>query len=263
MIVVVIQTTRDGFQALLEPPGSYCAYAGLYITLCLLKIFNYATMTFEEQFRHINILQKLSSKLIATSLNISNSQLLNIQNPDQKRWEPSISLADRDNFDLGLDIDAPPRHLGFSNRIDTETSSTLSSFLSQFTTMESSQRSPLEAALRENETDDLLTEEVDAKDIHHDDDRKDVELNDRSNDRPKSESVERTKLIREVSVNGSNEARRQTLANMVSQIRLYDPYPCVLGIPLMPALYYTSKFYVFVFFLIIGVQVMVAAFRRM
>jgi hypothetical protein len=81
---------------------------------------------------------------------------------------------------------------------------------------------------------------------------------------PETKACEnRTSLSRGVSVNGSNEAQRQTLANMVSQIRLYDPYPCILGIPLMPALYSASKFYVFIFFLILGLQVMVAAFRRM
>ena len=38
---------------MMEPPGSYCAYACLYITMCLIKIFTIATNTFEEQFRHI------------------------------------------------------------------------------------------------------------------------------------------------------------------------------------------------------------------
>jgi hypothetical protein len=35
----------------MEPPGSYCAYAVLYITMCLIKIFTLATNTFEEQYR--------------------------------------------------------------------------------------------------------------------------------------------------------------------------------------------------------------------
>lgn len=60
-----------------------------------------------------------------------------------------------------------------------------------------------------------------------------------------------------------NETRRQTLAEMVSQIEKYDPYPCVLGIPMMPALFATSKFYLFIFFSIIGLRVCVAASKQM
>ena len=78
-----------------------------------------------------------------------------------------------------------------------------------------------------------------------------------------SASLSRPVLIRGSSLHGNNETKRQTLMNMVSQIRQYDPYPCVLGIPMMPALYSTCKFYLFFFFTLIGLQVMVAAFRRM
>jgi len=31
------------------------------------------------------------------------------------------------------------------------------------------------------------------------------------------------------------------VAEMISQIRKYDPYPCILGIPVMPALFATCK----------------------
>ena len=31
------------------------------------------------------------------------------------------------------------------------------------------------------------------------------------------------------------------MAEMISQIRKYDPYPCILGIPVMPALFATCK----------------------
>ena len=37
--------------ALLEPPGSYCAYGCLYCTMCVIKLFNIATQTFEEQHK--------------------------------------------------------------------------------------------------------------------------------------------------------------------------------------------------------------------
>lgn len=48
---------------MLEAPGSYCAYACLYITCCLIKLFTLATNTYEEQHQHINALQSLSNKL--------------------------------------------------------------------------------------------------------------------------------------------------------------------------------------------------------
>ena len=38
-------------------------------------------------------------------------------------------------------------------------------------------------------------------------------------------------LQRSISIGGSMESRRQTLAEMISQIRKYDPYPCIFGIP--------------------------------
>lgn len=57
------------------------------------------------------------------------------------------------------------------------------------------------------------------------------------------------------------ESKRQTLAEMVSQIRKYDPYPCILGMPIMPALFATSKFYIFVTFMLIGSRVMLGCMR--
>jgi len=52
---------REGFkQALFESPGSYCAYACMYLTSCLIKLFTLATKTYEEQFKHVSELQLLS-----------------------------------------------------------------------------------------------------------------------------------------------------------------------------------------------------------
>jgi hypothetical protein len=61
----------------------------------------------------------------------------------------------------------------------------------------------------------------------------------------------------------SLESRRQIVAEMISQIRKYDPYPCILGIPVMPALFTTCKFYIFVCFLLIGTRIMVACLRML
>jgi hypothetical protein len=44
--------------------------------------------------------------------------------------------------------------------------------------------------------------------------------------------------------------------------RKYDPYPCILGIPVMPALFNSSKFYIFIGFMLIGMRVMVACLRQ-
>ena len=49
---------------MLEAPGSYCAYACMYITCCLIKLFTLATHTYEEQHQHITGLQALSNSLI-------------------------------------------------------------------------------------------------------------------------------------------------------------------------------------------------------
>jgi len=61
---LITSTYSDGFSAMMEPPGSYCAYACMYITSCLIKIFTLATSTFEEQHRHVTGLQTLSINLL-------------------------------------------------------------------------------------------------------------------------------------------------------------------------------------------------------
>lgn len=56
----------------MEPPGSYCAYMCLYLTMCLIKIFTLATSTFEEQQRHILVLQTKSVTLLARGASTAN-----------------------------------------------------------------------------------------------------------------------------------------------------------------------------------------------
>jgi hypothetical protein len=63
-VILMVQLYREGFLAVMEPPGSYCAYAALYITMCLMKIFSLATETFQEQMRHITGLQALTLTLL-------------------------------------------------------------------------------------------------------------------------------------------------------------------------------------------------------
>ena len=64
-------------------------------------------------------------------------------------------------------------------------------------------------------------------------------------------------LSRSVSTATNIESKRQTLAEMVSQIRKYDPYPCVLGMPVMPALFATAKFYIFITFIFLGTHAII------
>lgn len=51
------QIFREGLDAILNPPGSYCAYASVYLTVCLIRIFGLATKTYLEQQQHIGIIQ--------------------------------------------------------------------------------------------------------------------------------------------------------------------------------------------------------------
>lgn len=52
-VVALIQIFKEGLHAILSPPGSYCAYASVYLTICLIRIFGLATKTFQEQQSHI------------------------------------------------------------------------------------------------------------------------------------------------------------------------------------------------------------------
>jgi hypothetical protein len=68
-------------------------------------------------------------------------------------------------------------------------------------------------------------------------------------------------LARAVSHNASVESYRQTIAEIISQIR--DPYPCIFGIPVMPALFSWFKFYIFIGFTLIGIRTMGACLRQL
>ena len=37
LTVLRVQTFTEGYDAMLEPPGSYCGYASLYLTSCLIR----------------------------------------------------------------------------------------------------------------------------------------------------------------------------------------------------------------------------------
>ena len=49
---------------------------------------------------------------------------------------------------------------------------------------------------------------------------------------------------------------QEAMRRMMVQIDTSDPYPCVLGIPVKPALFATSKVYVFGCFAVISTKLM-------
>ncbi len=95
-LVLVAQTADAGFAALLEPPGSYCAYACLYFTLCLVKVFTFATLTFEEQHRHVSGLQVrlyyYTEAFSESSISIMNIALFLVSSDPYRCFIPSASV---------------------------------------------------------------------------------------------------------------------------------------------------------------------------
>lgn len=55
---------------------------------------------------------------------------------------------------------------------------------------------------------------------------------------------------------GALDPAQEAMRRMIEHIRTLDPYPCVLGIPVKPALFATSKVYVFGCFAVISVKLM-------
>lgn len=55
---------------------------------------------------------------------------------------------------------------------------------------------------------------------------------------------------------GALDPAQDAMRRMIVHINTLDPYPCVLGIPVKPALFATSKVYVFVCFAVISVKLM-------
>lgn len=341
----------DGTGAILEAPGSYCAYASLYLCTCLIHIFTLATTTFEEQQRHIMGLQKKSLILLrrgASQANLSPAS----------DWEYSEALKEseeRDNLlhrseegsaglknstrtierSSSLEVDelqhvyfneedkkdganlmnstlqAPMSSgggtsgLSISNIITSVAHSASSSAL--FGSGATAQGSGHTSGFNEEKL-ALLCEEGE-----HDNDTQSASgtnlgsvdnstlprptlsrTNSDSIRSPRSygrkpqiqrlmsdsmaavsnsalntlnspngsSGLAKPTLSRNVSMRGTMEASRSALAEMISQIRDLDPYPCIFGIPVMPALFGYSKFYLFLLFAIAGCRVMLTVIRE-
>lgn len=287
--VVIIQTFRDGFQAMLEPPGSYCAYGSLYITMCLLKIFNFAMETFDEQMRHMNILQRKSIQQMNRSTSFTNLQRDHIQAMELKEigsnpvhsnpWGNTNDTSSFLGMGVGLDLDDHSSVHSNDMALDLGLDSDSKSGSLDQSSSGVATKNFIGAA--QGALSSLMTNFGMSSDKLRDSSGSNVDGS--GNPSPLPRGLERNASVEEKiagvpvaefgtrppsfsrgsSLHGASEIKRQTLMNMISQIRQFDPYPCVLGIPMMPALFSTSKFYLFILFTLIGLQVMVSAFRNM
>lgn len=59
------------------------------------------------------------------------------------------------------------------------------------------------------------------------------------------------------------ESSKTTLVEIVTQIKRYDPYPCILGIPVMPRIFNTSKTIVFILFVVVGARAISEIIQQM
>jgi hypothetical protein len=252
-LVTIVQMCREGFRAVRTPPASFTGYASVYLTMCLIRIFTLATNTFNEQHRHIESLQRLNRHLIARP--------------------PSMMVIDHTAHSPGDDpaLNPPPKHMAAAATAPASKSEALkgptffiegdlppleepaavakpllkrgfssSNHLGKASYTPRSQRKSVNSfqALEANITTEGVTidEEEDADGA--------------------------SRRRRTFSMSGSSpEAERQSIADMIQQIRDYDPYPVIFGIPVMPSLFTTSKLYIFVCFVVIGSKVAIDVLR--
>eukprot|EP00428_Durinskia_dybowskii_P066072 CAMPEP_0170368682 /NCGR_PEP_ID=MMETSP0117_2-20130122/7582_1 /TAXON_ID=400756 /ORGANISM="Durinskia baltica, Strain CSIRO CS-38" /LENGTH=555 /DNA_ID=CAMNT_0010623355 /DNA_START=869 /DNA_END=2536 /DNA_ORIENTATION=- len=364
---LISQIYREGLQAMLEPPGSYLAYACMYITCCLIKLFTLATNTYEEQHRHISVLQGVSSSLNcfgSMSTDYNEFAELKLVNSSHSTVSPQWPASVEDDGPICIDDD-DSRYLIFSNEMEPVQSNGIPANLSpQKSISKGSQKLGLqdEATTYTRTIDSpchddvevvvdsqtlcngfvsdfsivsspIASNEVLSSDIKVNQlprpyySTKKVETSDKLSSKyygvgrtsfnsdtlfhsrgipplgssklglMEKESISssatfrdqhdrydasytkcdqsgslggttsgvpsRPTLARSVSHNTNIESYRQSIAEMISQIRRYDPYPCIFGIPVMPALFNSSKFYIFIGFILIGIRVMVACLRHM
>ncbi|KAJ1432800.1 hypothetical protein B484DRAFT_394774 [Ochromonadaceae sp. CCMP2298] len=391
------QICREGLPAMLEPPGSYCAYACMYITCCLIKLFTLATNTYEEQHRHIIGLQQLSNSFSAENslttdydgryksdksappagtneiVEISPSNWMAADDDYLTfREDDGPLLIDEESDSAGVgegakevgeeivynrphlsSIGSVPSPHNFSEALvrgisggsggggggqrglspkkkreeepgsDVESGSTgavsaggsahdlmyawfgrsLFSSKGAEASAESGAdgRYLLESSRQRTSRASLLAHNPAHTQAHTAPDVESPLLIDttlglgagasprvspyasaaRDRDYSPTNGARakgpvgpevgagegpiggRPVLARAVSHNASVESYRQTIAEIISQIRKYDPYPCIFGIPVMPALFSWCKFYIFIGFTLIGIRTMGACLRQL
>eukprot|EP01038_Epipyxis_sp_PR26KG_P008880 gene8880-11977_t len=354
--ILMTQFIKDGHDAILEPPGSYCAYACMYITSCLIKLFTLATNTFEEQHRHILVLHNLSISLFPNeySSGMSGAYQVNQQNigvtgnnsignininnnsNNLSLWKPSSETEEYNNFDDNgpiyidnedntienitnrinhqSDINNNSINNSMHDNINNATSprnhnnnqtlstsrSLLNTILNPASLLYNQNNSlppvhtyinnPLTSNINNNSATSLLELSGDKSprarpnrslatlnvDGSYGTGGLQFSVSPRINMAPQSGitavatmSLQSQSNHNNSSSHGTNgrveqvEAYRQTIADIISQIRKYDPYPCILGIPVMPPLFVTCKFYIFISFILIGSRAMVLCLKQL
>lgn len=244
-VVVLSQTSKDGFVALLEPPGSYCAYACLYITCCLIKIFAIATETYREQHRHIDVLHAMTAKHHPTRSAFADTPYFIDDNEDYGDTDALDIAAEESQLLSPLPSPSPGRPLR------TVSMGRAGASLGNINAALAVAPPPLVRSVSMTlHLRPELDPEPDPDDSRH--------LTELAPSSPRALGVQR---LPSSTAFGTADQKRHSIAEMMSQIRKYDPYPCILGIPVMPALFSTCKFYIFLCFLLMGLRIMVSTLR--
>jgi hypothetical protein len=158
-------------------PGSHCAYASVYLTVCLIRIFELATRTFEEQQSHI---QGLAARM------------------EEVSREPQAALCQ-------------PCFAGVTHT---------------------------RAFARPSQVAELQTKE-------------DLCSSPSSQSCGDGWSFGGGVDLYEVHLN----ATREEVEDMMTQILRFDPYPCILGIPVKPRLFSRAKVVICLCFLSLGSRI--------
>eukprot|EP01034_Spumella_vulgaris_P023339 gene23339-29551_t len=233
-VTLTNQMYREGFkQALFESPGSYCAYACMYLTSCLIKLFTLATKTYEEQHRHVAELQTLS---IASYLRDSQNSV----SAGGGSGGGGVSNNNRGDQTPLSGASQSLLHLHVTNwQVNEQDYLNLRLALDPVGDIESPLRSF-------------------SQDSHSG--------NNSPNTGNRKNSNSAVPTLQRASSGGAGSAAetfRQTIAEFMSQINRYDPVPCILGVPIMPGIFSIAKLWLFVFFFGMGFTIFVSFLSEM
>ncbi|CAM9479251.1 unnamed protein product [Ectocarpus sp. 12 AP-2014] len=243
-VVAVAQIVREGLDAMLNPPGSYCAYASVYLTVCLIRIFGLATKTYLEQQLHVGIIQDYIDNLAAVTAKTASSSASELK---KGRDQPSPSLAPSLTAGISATTSTNTAAATVAERVaaDNAADPNAANSLSE----PSPANASLLAAARAAVTGTSALGDAGGR----------RDTRDRS---PKAaEGGGSGGGARDLGVAGNEgeallHPAQEAMRRMIVHIDTLDPYPCVLGIPVKPALFATSKVYVFGCFAVISVKLM-------
>ncbi|CAN0349450.1 unnamed protein product [Ectocarpus sp. 12 AP-2014] len=243
-VVAVAQIVREGLDAMLNPPGSYCAYASVYLTVCLIRIFGLATKTYLEQQLHVGIIQDYIDNLAAVTAKTASSSASELK---KGRGQPSPSLAPSLTAGTSATTSTNTAAATAAERVtaDNAADPNAANSLSEASPTNAS----LLAAARAAVTGTSALGDAGGR----------RDTRDRS---PKAAEGGGSGGGARDTGGAGNEGEallhpaQEAMRRMIVHIDTLDPYPCVLGIPVKPALFATSKVYVFGCFAVISVKLM-------